>query len=295
MLLPALARAKAKARRIKCVNNLKTIQAAFLGFSHDNDNRLPWQLTLSGIRNHLDATTQWTVINSFGTSVGVDNLILGHNTFVASCYKTGRLYAPGDAFDTRLIGEDARGRGCWGDASGIYSIPSIKNELGSAKVLLSPCDSSRDSANDVAQNNWGNYNIKKTHPYPSKELGRAISYTLGRGADALRGATVIALTRNTRHKKNNTGKYRNSDDRTGLDDNVWAGADSDGTHQNICTGLNASQGQLATFDGGAKQATDADFGATNGKTVKKAYHATGGANTGKTNLGIIRGIGMVTN
>jgi prepilin-type N-terminal cleavage/methylation domain-containing protein len=256
ILLPVLARAKAKANRIKCVNNLKSIQAAFLNFSHSNNQRLPWQLTGSGVRSHVDATTKYKL---YGMSIGIDNLLKGHNTLVASYYKAGVLYAPGDAYDTRGIGEGARGYGCWGDAAGIYSIPAIKSWLVSAKSLLSPCDSARAAANEVAQENWSGYNIKTTNPYPSKELGQAISYTLGRGADALRGPSVIALTRNTRHKNNTTGKYGNADDRSGLDDNVWAGSDSDSANQNACSGLTSSQGQLATFDGGAKQATDADL------------------------------------
>ena len=45
MLLPALAKAKARANRIKCVNNLKQISTAMLGFAQDNGERLPWQLT----------------------------------------------------------------------------------------------------------------------------------------------------------------------------------------------------------------------------------------------------------
>ena len=36
MLLPALAKAKAKANRIKCVNNLGQIGKAFIGFANDN-------------------------------------------------------------------------------------------------------------------------------------------------------------------------------------------------------------------------------------------------------------------
>ena len=53
MLLPALARAKAKAARVKCVNNLAQIGKALIGFSHDNDQRLPWQLTPRQVSNHF--------------------------------------------------------------------------------------------------------------------------------------------------------------------------------------------------------------------------------------------------
>ena len=45
MLLPALANAKAKANRIKCVNNLGSIGKSLIGFADENDQRLPWQLT----------------------------------------------------------------------------------------------------------------------------------------------------------------------------------------------------------------------------------------------------------
>jgi prepilin-type N-terminal cleavage/methylation domain-containing protein len=53
MLLPALARAKAKAARVKCMNNLAQMGKALIGFSHDNDQRLPWQLTPRGVSNHF--------------------------------------------------------------------------------------------------------------------------------------------------------------------------------------------------------------------------------------------------
>jgi prepilin-type N-terminal cleavage/methylation domain-containing protein len=52
MLLPALARAKAKANRIKCVNNLGSIGKASLGFSQDNGGRTAWNLLPSSSGNH---------------------------------------------------------------------------------------------------------------------------------------------------------------------------------------------------------------------------------------------------
>jgi prepilin-type N-terminal cleavage/methylation domain-containing protein len=41
MLLPALAKAKAKAQRIRCVNNLKQVGLSFRLFSTDNDDKYP--------------------------------------------------------------------------------------------------------------------------------------------------------------------------------------------------------------------------------------------------------------
>ena len=45
LLLPALANAKRRSKRISCVSNLSQIGKAFIGFTHDNLLRMPWQLT----------------------------------------------------------------------------------------------------------------------------------------------------------------------------------------------------------------------------------------------------------
>jgi prepilin-type N-terminal cleavage/methylation domain-containing protein len=66
MLLPALARAKAKAARIKCVNNLKTIYTATLGFSQSNGSRSPWNLIPSQTANHFGSAASGTAGAIFG-------------------------------------------------------------------------------------------------------------------------------------------------------------------------------------------------------------------------------------
>jgi prepilin-type N-terminal cleavage/methylation domain-containing protein/prepilin-type processing-associated H-X9-DG protein len=54
MLLPALAKAKAKAVRIKCVNNLKQIGIAFRVFATDNEDRYPMGVSTNG-----GGTSEW--------------------------------------------------------------------------------------------------------------------------------------------------------------------------------------------------------------------------------------------
>jgi hypothetical protein len=46
MLLPALAKAKAKAQRIKCVNNLKNVGLGFRIFATDNSDRFPMEISV---------------------------------------------------------------------------------------------------------------------------------------------------------------------------------------------------------------------------------------------------------
>lgn len=47
LLLPALAKAKAKAQRINCVSNLKQIGLAFRMWSNDNSERFPWSVSIA--------------------------------------------------------------------------------------------------------------------------------------------------------------------------------------------------------------------------------------------------------
>ena len=60
MLLPALAKAKAKAQRIKCVNNLKNVGLAFRIFATDNGDRFPMQVSTNegGSAEHMPAVPQ---------------------------------------------------------------------------------------------------------------------------------------------------------------------------------------------------------------------------------------------
>jgi prepilin-type N-terminal cleavage/methylation domain-containing protein len=55
MLLPALARAKARAQRINCVNNLKQIGLSFRTWALDNQDRFPMQVPVAegGAQEHV--------------------------------------------------------------------------------------------------------------------------------------------------------------------------------------------------------------------------------------------------
>jgi prepilin-type N-terminal cleavage/methylation domain-containing protein len=47
LLLPALAKAKARAQRINCVSNLKQVGLAFRMFSNDHQERFSWQVSIA--------------------------------------------------------------------------------------------------------------------------------------------------------------------------------------------------------------------------------------------------------
>jgi prepilin-type N-terminal cleavage/methylation domain-containing protein len=47
LLLPALAKAKARAQRINCVSNLKQVGLGFRMFSNDNQERFSWQVDIA--------------------------------------------------------------------------------------------------------------------------------------------------------------------------------------------------------------------------------------------------------
>jgi prepilin-type N-terminal cleavage/methylation domain-containing protein len=207
MLLPALARAKAKAARVKCVNNLAQIGKALIGFSHDNDQRLPWQLTPRGVSNHY-----------------------------------GGSYTE--------------------DLGSVYSLTAMKSELGTCKILWSPCDAEREAANEAAQANWTQYSTLNDR----RMGGEATSYLLSVGADTGRPSTVLATTRNL--------------SACDLASAHWSGADEDPIPDNAMSGLNKSQGQLVLADGSAKQATDADLGSA-GKLVKGHIASSGGITLGQ--------------
>jgi prepilin-type N-terminal cleavage/methylation domain-containing protein len=93
MLLPALARAKAKAQRINCVNNGKQVGLAFRIFSGDNGDRFPTQVAgtdggVSDIANvgtvvagtataaNNVACATWKVFNCMSNELGATKIIV---------------------------------------------------------------------------------------------------------------------------------------------------------------------------------------------------------------------------
>ena len=221
MLLPTLARALAKAKRIQCLSNLSQQGKGLIMFALDNDDRMPWQLTPSGQANHFGAN-----------------------------------FSP--------------------DPGSVYAIRDLKRDIVTAKILWSPCDATREAANEQAVMDWKQFNTRDGRPIPND----ALSYVFVQGGDFGRPSTILAATR-----------YLTTTD---LVTARWGGADeldkNDKPLRMAMTGLFAGQGQMVMADGSAKLCNDGDLSSA-GMVVKPHIESTGGVTLGRASTRVLHGYG----
>ena len=237
MLLPALARAKAKANRVKCTNNIGNVYKAGLAFAQDNGERNQWQLTADGVTAHYDGDADTNIDAKFGDPTGAkDNSVVCH----ADSLK----------------------------AAGCYLVAAQKVELVTPKILLSPADATRAAFNEIAQGAWNNYKWSKGNH--QKALANGASYVLARGADTKRATSVYAATRNVNAGSLDGAKWVGSDSAAG-GANVMAGLTAS-QGQYVTQDGGAKQGNnsdFAAIKATAKKATGGiALGATNLDTIR---------------------------
>jgi prepilin-type N-terminal cleavage/methylation domain-containing protein len=152
------------------------------------------------------------------------------------------------------FGEHAEDYGL--DLAAMFSVSAIRLDLGSAEILLSPCDPERTAANEKARTRWSQINPLEGRLLPSD----AISYVLIDGADVARPGTVLAATRNL--STCNLGTAH------------WSGADDPNAGPETMAGLMRGQGQIVFADGSARLSSNVDLGETG--VVTRAHDESAG-------------------
>ena len=157
MLLPALAKAKARAQRIKCVSNQKQVGLAFRIFSNDNDDRYPFNVQRLYLYS-IDASGAPRSGQGGGLGASITGPLLFRNT-------TANVQA-------------------W------MHLQILSNELSSAKVVLCPSDRNR-------LNNEAIDFLQGADSLSAAQRGNeALSYFIGLEADETKPQSILAGDRN---------------------------------------------------------------------------------------------------
>lgn len=76
MLLPALAKAKAKAQRIKCVNNEKNLGLGFRIFATDNNGQFPWTVDLLNGGSNTNGAQTWQHFAAVSNELSTPKIVI---------------------------------------------------------------------------------------------------------------------------------------------------------------------------------------------------------------------------
>ena len=285
MLLPTLAKAKSKANRLKCANNMKQIVTGFSAAAGDHEGELPWLMTAEDGNN---------AYRSYANRNGSGGLAANNNSRTAN----------------------------WGWARYVqfcWYLPSLRTELDNCKLIHSPSDpaakrQNQNEGKEMGPEKIGNWGIRNNGGRNDSHFShKGQSYAIGLGSDLLCPSSIILLTRNVdgdaQHKNgkrlrepgsNGDRKYFSAAyqnwQHVGSSDHMhtllthsssgkWT--DPTGVTGNaakyLMSGLRADQGTYALTDGSVKQSTSAELGAA----VAASFASTGGTLTRQT-AGIMR-------
>ena len=228
MLLPALAKAKVRANRIKCVNNIKQVGGALNAFADDNKNRYPWLLTwrdqvaeqggqgTASVRCFYETSTLFSL-------AGVKAGFGGSQKILASPCDP-EVQGPNDLVDLSQVP---------------HAINPIPNNAHSYGVVTGGGFAGRPDPFDIPDD---------------------------KGADVLKPSTTLSVTRNINGPQNRGDSL--SDAPTGNPgfgqvgrSATWLGADdrANGNNPRVIAGLQFNQGQAGHADGSGSQSNNADL------------------------------------
>ena len=220
MLLPALAKAKNRANRIKCVNNIKQVGGALNAFADDNKNRYPWLLTWrdqvaeQGGAAGASATAFYDTSTLFAT-VGVKVGLGGSQKILASPCDP-EVQGPNDLVDLA-------------QASLANPIPNNAHSYG---VVTGGGFAGAPQPADTPDD---------------------------KGADVLKPTTTLIVTRNISDERLSDAATGNPRTATVGAASQWLGADDDATNPRIMAHLKTGMGQVSMADGSGAQSNNADL------------------------------------
>ena len=134
MLLPALARAKQKAQRVSCINNMKQIGIAYRIWSNDNGDRFPAQQTeaLGGWSGNATSTAASAAGNMF-VNYSIMATEMGQSAKIVLCPSDDRqsntnfYYPLAHAFSPTTIAQETSG-GTFGNTNISYWVGPGAND-----------------------------------------------------------------------------------------------------------------------------------------------------------------------
>ena len=281
MLLPTLAKAKKKANRLKCSNNIGSYAKALTGFATENQERMPWYLTLEDAKFIANEKAEYTQAN-----------------------------------DTRANGYKPVGPVNHWCLDPRFVPFMVSGDLGSIKTVASPSDPKIKRTNDTdlregklenfgGRQWWSNKGKKEHHGHHTHQKG--LSYGVHHGGDALKGETLLVLTRNIAGRQRIGGELLVATNGNGsmnrrleMQDAKFLGASTSGKYKDwgwngkveggngnrnineiTMSGLDEGQGSFAKSDGSVKQGGDADLQ----EAVKSHGESQGGTAAPNNSIG----------
>ena len=289
MLLPTLAKAKKKANRLKCSNNVGQHAKAHIGFASETGGFL-WNLQDTDVIDAYNSDYR----HQYG------NNVVSHYRWV-----------DGDpTIDGRASGQEGYKAGFryhrgWHNCDFRYTgnIPGIRSSLDSVKMTLSPSDPKNKRYNKLEEQGHSNGKIKGwariawSNIHGQRSDHKSISYGYSLGANDQKPETVLHFTRNVRGDGSGgkwaalaSGRVKTYEDNFGatlrvhtrsghnLNNHKFIGADGgnltrsgkwgnwvlnnnkkNGIGRYSMSGLDTGQGNYSTADGSVKQGDDASW------------------------------------